>query len=261
MSRQSSSIEKGQVVAVIPARYGSTRFPGKPLALLRGLPLIAHVVRAAKGARRVGEVLVATDDERIARAAREAGASVQLTRGDHATGSDRIGEVVQEREEELVLNVQGDEPLVRPSAIDRLVELLEEHPQAAVSTLASPLSLLDEAYRDANVVKVVCDERGFALYFSRASIPGQRAGLGDTASDDAPCGLRHVGLYGFRRKALLEFLKRPPGRLERVENLEQLRFLESGQRIVVGTIAALPPGVDTPRDLERIERQLANDGG
>ncbi|HKI84570.1 MAG TPA: NTP transferase domain-containing protein, partial [Candidatus Krumholzibacteria bacterium] len=147
MSRQSSSIEKGQVVAVIPARYGSTRFPGKPLALLRGQPLIAYVVRAAKEARRVGEVLVATDDERIARAAREAGASVRLTRGDHATGSDRIGEVVQQREEELVLNVQGDEPLVRPSAIDRLVELLEEHPQAAVSTLASPLSLLDEAYR------------------------------------------------------------------------------------------------------------------
>ncbi len=260
MRQRSSSIEKIQVVAVIPARYGSTRFPGKPLALLHGKPVIAHVVHAAQGAKRVGEVLVATDDERIARAAREAGASAVLTRGNHATGSDRIGEVVENREEAVVLNVQGDEPLVPSAAIDRLVELLEEHPEAAVSTLASPLPISDEAYLDPNVVKVVCDERGFALYFSRASIPGRRAELGRERKSDPASALRHVGLYGFRRQALLEFLKRPGGRLEKMENLEQLRFLESGERIIVGTIAALPPGVDTPQDLERIERQLANEG-
>lgn len=259
--RQATPIPASQVVAVIPARYGSTRFVGKPLALLQGRPLIAHVIRAAKGAQRVGEVLVATDDERIASVAREAGATAVITRADHATGSDRIGEVVKARGEEFVLNVQGDEPLVRSSAIDRLVELLEEHPAAAVSTLASSLSLSDEAYLDPNVVKVVCDAGGFALYFSRAPIPGRRGDLVASASKVGADALRHVGLYGFRRRALLKFLRTPSGRLEKIENLEQLRFLENGERIIVGTIAAMPPGVDTPRDLERIERQLASEGG
>jgi 3-deoxy-manno-octulosonate cytidylyltransferase (CMP-KDO synthetase) len=237
-----------QVVAVIPARYGSTRFPGKPLAMLHGVPLITHVVRAAREARRVGAVLVATDHEEILDAARNAGAEVLLTSPDHRTGSDRIGEAVHGRGEEIILNVQGDEPLVPPSAIDRLVSLLEEDPEAAVSTLASPLDTGSDAHLDPNVVKVVCDLRGRALYFSRAPIPGRHPKV-----EDLGTALRHVGLYGFRREPFLRFLSREAGPLERVEGLEQLRFLETGEKIVVGRVGPLPPGVDTPEDLVRIE--------
>ncbi len=261
MTQPVTRIAKDQVVAVIPARYQSSRFPGKPLALLAGRPLVSHVVAMALKAKRVGQVIVASDHVEIARAAREAGALAVLTREDHASGSDRIGEVIQAREETVVLNIQGDEPLIPPSAIDRLVELLEENPEAAVSSLASPLARFSEDYFDPNVVKVVRDARGFALYFSRAPIPGHRA---DQAAGPSPSGedaLRHVGLYGFRRQALLDFLGRAPGRLEKAENLEQLRFLENGERIIVGVIEAIPPGVDTPRDLERIQgRFTANEG-
>jgi 3-deoxy-manno-octulosonate cytidylyltransferase (CMP-KDO synthetase) len=243
-----SSFGPEQVVAVIPARYGSTRFPGKALALLRGDPLIAHVVRAALRAERVGQVLVASDHEEILRAAREAGAAGILTRGDHPTGSDRIGEAVRGRSEELILNVQGDEPLIPPAAIDRLVSLLEEDVDAAVSTLASPLEWGGVEHGDPNVVKVVCDAAGRALYFSRAPIPGRHPSGAEAAE-----ALRHVGLYGFRRGAFLAFLEREPGGLERTEGLEQLRFLEAGERIVVGRVDPLPPGVDTPEDLARIQ--------
>jgi len=237
-----------QVVAVIPARFGSSRFPGKPLAEWKGVPLIAHVVRAALGAQRVGCVLVATDHEGICQAAREAGAEAVLTRSDHVTGSDRIGEAIQGRNESVILNVQGDEPLVPSSAIDRLIYLLEEDPEAAVSTLASPLKWGAAEHLDPNVVKVVCDERGRALYFSRAPIPGRHPSLAHGGE-----ALRHVGLYGFRRGPFLRFLQSVPGALETVEGLEQLRFLEAGERIVVGRVAQLPPGVDTPEDLARIQ--------
>lgn len=236
-----------QVVAVIPARHASTRFPGKPLALLHGEPLIAHVVRAALAAHRVGSVLVASEHPQILEAARAAGAQAVPTRDDHPTGSDRIGEAIEGRREEIVLNVQGDEPLVPAEAIDRLVELLEQDPEAAVSTLASPLEADSSEHRDPNVVKVVCDTRDRALYFSRAPIPGRHP-QGPPAGE----ALRHVGLYGFRREPFLRFLKAAPGRLERAEGLEQLRFLEAGERIVVGRVDRLPPGVDTPEDLARI---------
>lgn len=237
-----------QVVAVIPARYGSTRFPGKPLALLKGDPLIAHVIRAALQAERVGRVLVASDHEKILAAASAAGAEAVLTRSSHATGSDRIGEAVLGRSEGVILNVQGDEPLVPPSAIDQLVTLLEEDPEAALSTLASPLDYGAPEHQDPNVVKVVCDARGRALYFSRAPIPGRHP-----HAESRGAALRHVGLYGFRREPFLRFLERTPGELERIEGLEQLRFLEAGERIVVGRVEQLPPGVDTPDDLARIE--------
>ncbi len=273
---QPRPIAPAEVVAVIPARYGSTRFPGKPLAPLWGRPVIAHVVEAARRARRVGTVLVATDDERIAAAAREAGAEAVLTRADHPTGSDRIGEAIASRNEPIVLNVQGDEPMVSPEAIDRLVALLEEHPEAAVSTLASPLPMDTPEHASPHVVKVVCDRRGGALYFSRAPIPGHHphrqgqggpeqptiatGGGGAVSGEDAAStgaapaqALRHVGLYGFRREVLERFLAQPPTPLERIEGLEQLRLLEMGERIVVARIESLPPGVDTPEDLARLQ--------
>ena len=243
----SQPLRPAQVVAVIPARHASTRFPGKPLALLRGEALIVHVVRAALAAKRVGSVIVASDHEGILDAARAAGAEGILTAATHTTGSDRIGEAIQGREQSIILNVQGDEPLVPPVAIDRLVTLLEEDLEAAVSTLASPLNWGSEEHRDRNVVKVVCDARGRALYFSRAPIPGKHP-----SQSAAGSALRHVGLYGFRREPFLRFLQSQPGALETAEGLEQLRFLEAGERIVVGRVEELPPGVDTPEDLARI---------
>ena len=170
-----------------------------------------------------------------------------LTQGDHSTGSDRIGEAIQGRSERIILNIQGDEPLVPSGAIDSLVELLECHPQAAVSTLACSLEADSPEHLDPNVVKVVCDDEGRALYFSRAPIPGCHP----TAMASQRQAHRHVGLYGFRRDAFEGFLGREAGELERAEGLEQLRFLVAGQTIVVGTLDAVPPGVDTPEDLAR----------
>jgi 3-deoxy-manno-octulosonate cytidylyltransferase (CMP-KDO synthetase) len=239
----STPIPPSDVVAVIPARHASTRFPGKALADLEGRPLIAHVVAAARAAVRVGTVLVATDHPDIAAAAETAGAQAILTRSDHASGTDRVGEAVAARTEPFVLNIQGDEPLLPPPAIDRLVELFETH-EADVTTLACPLR---EGTRieDPNVVKVVMTGAGKALYFSRAAIPAVHP-----QRPDWPPAWRHVGLYGFRREALEAFLAAPPTPLERVEGLEQLRMLELGQRIVVGPMEDLPSGVDTPEDLE-----------
>ncbi len=247
-----SDIAKAQVIAVIPARYGSQRFPGKPLAELAGRPLIAHAVQCALGAQRVGRVLVATDHEEIAAAARSAGAEAVMTRSDHPSGTDRIGEAVASSFSAVVLNVQGDEPLLPSTAIDALVELLEAHPDADVSTLACPLPPGAPDIEDANVVKVVAAATGRALYFSRAPVPAWHP------SHDASRGpyLRHVGLYGYRREALDAFLREPPSPLERREGLEQLRLLEMGRSIVVGLTDPLPPGVDTPEDLELCRRLM-----
>lgn len=247
--RQPGSTPASDVLAVIPARYQSQRYPAKVLADLEGRPVLAWVVRAALQAMRVGSVLVATDHERIAAAAREAGADVVLTRADHATGTDRIGEAIGDRRAEIVLNVQGDEPLVPSAAIDQLVALLDGSPESAVSTLACRCRAGD--MDNPNVVKVVRDEAGHALYFSRAAIPGSHP-----ARPRTDLCHRHVGLYGFRRDALEAFLARRPGALEQQEGLEQLRFLEAGERIMVGETESLPPGVDTPEDLERCRRIL-----
>lgn len=248
--RQEPGIEPSDVVAVIPARHGSQRFPGKPLADLHGRPLIAHVVDAARAARRVGAVLVATDHAGIADAARAAGADAVLTREDHPSGSDRIGEAVAGRPESIILNVQGDEPFVPAPAIDALVQLLEDDPDAGVSTLGVPLSAGDPAEADPNVVKVVRSRTGRALYFSRAPIPAIHPD-GDPNRAEAVPRLRHLGLYGYRRSALDRFLEAAPAPLERREGLEQLRLLDLGIGIAVGTVGAAPPGVDTPEDLDR----------
>lgn len=251
-----TNIAPERVLAVIPARLASSRLPEKALQDLAGRPMIAHVVAAALAAERVGQVLVATDDERIAAAAEAAGARACLTRADHASGSDRIVEAIVGTDADFVLNIQGDEPLLPPAAIDRLVELLEEHPEAGVSTLACAMDAADPACSDPNVVKVVTDDAGRALYFSRARIPARHPDGRPEAG-----ALRHVGVYGYRREILQSFAQIPPSALERAEGLEQLRLLHTNVTVWVGVVDELPAGVDTAEDLERVRKILERDSG
>jgi len=241
-----------RVVVVIPARWASSRFPGKPLALLGGRPMICHVVDRAR-ASTAGLVLVATDDERIAEAAREAGA-VAVRTGEHPSGTDRVAEAILEhRGWELVVNVQGDEPLLPPENIDRLVEGMLGRPEIGLGTLCRPLDPARSG--DPNIVKVVRRVDGRALYFSRSAIPHPRNG--ETAS-----GLwrHHLGIYAYRRWALEAFVGLEPSPLERAEGLEQLRALENGMEILVLDAPSDSLGVDTPRDLVRAEELLARSG-
>ncbi len=250
---------------VIPARMGSTRLPGKPLRWIAGHPLIGHVCCRAQ-ASRAFEVVVATDDERIAEAVRPYGVTAVLTRPDHASGTDRIAEVCTQLDwpdEGLIVNLQGDEPLMSPSAIDAVARDLDRHPDAAVSTLVVPLEARNEL-GEPSIVKVVCDESGYALYFSRAPIPWQRSEANAGDAGERPVawsvGRRHVGLYAYRVGYLRRFTACPPSPLEQVEQLEQLRALSMGQRIHVLEMDALPgPGVDTPEDLVRVEQLLKAD--
>ena len=237
---------------VIPARYGSTRLPGKPLLDIGGRPMIEHVHRCATQASGVQRVLVATDDTRIAAAVASFGGEAWLTRREHATGSDRLAEVARRLTCDIIVNVQGDEPLMPPSLIHAVVAALADDPTLGIATVRCPITdagLLS----DPHVVKVVVDARGDALYFSRAPIPHAR----DATPERAVLGHRHLGLYAYRRKCLLELAEIEPTPLERLERLEQLRALESGYR--VGTIATdkAPIGVDTPADLERVRRLVA----
>lgn len=239
-----------RVLVVIPARYGSSRFPGKALADLAGQPLVVRTVQRALGMREADEVLVATDDERIAAAVAAAGYASELTSAAHATGTDRIGEVLTRREADIVVNLQGDEPLLDPAVADRLVLALRDDPALALATCAHPFGPHDD-WADPGTVKVLVDQTGRALYFSRAAIPGVFPG----APPPLPpweAALRHVGIYAWRAAALRQFVTWPRGRLEQIEGLEQLRALEQGLAIRVVTVAAGPIGVDTPADLERV---------
>ena len=246
---------------IIPARYASSRFPGKPLADVGGKPM---VVRVAEQARRSGaaEVVVATDHEQIVRAVTAAGFEAVMTRRAHASGTDRLAEVVAERgygARRIVVNVQGDEPLIAPALIRRVAESLGRHPSAAIATACHPIQDPREV-ANANVVKVVLDRAGFALYFSRAPIPFARdayvAGI-----DSVPRGLpvyRHLGIYAYRCAFLREFTRLAPAAIERFEALEQLRALAHGYRISVAIAkSASAPGVDTPADLEHARRHYA----
>jgi 3-deoxy-manno-octulosonate cytidylyltransferase (CMP-KDO synthetase) len=239
-----------RVLAVIPARWGSTRFPGKPLALIDGRPMVELVYRQVERARRVDRILVATDDFRIRGSVEGFGGEAMLTSTAHASGSDRVAEVARQVDCEVVVNVQGDEPLVAPEEVDAAIQPLLDDPTLEVTTLAAPIAS-SEALQDPHVVKVVTDTIGNALYFSRAPIPYPLAG-GET---DTPA-LRHVGLYAYRRAFLLEFSTWQPTPLERRERLEQLRVLEHGRRIRVVFVASACPGVDTPEDLKRVESLL-----
>lgn len=239
-----------RVLAVIPARWESSRFPGKVLAPLAGRPVLAWVIDAARGAGRVDEVVVATDAERVAEAAAVYGVDAVMTAPDHPSGSDRIGEAIAGRPADVVVNVQGDEALIPSASIDVLVDALLSRPRAAASTLACPLA--DEERADPNVVKVVAAANGRALYFSRADVPGVHP-MGHRRVGSR----RHVGLYAYRRAALEAFLSAEPGLLELQEGLEQLRMLELGLELVVEDVPEHPAGVDTPEDLARCERVLA----
>lgn len=238
-------------VVVIPARYGSTRLPGKPLADLGGRPLIEHVWGRARLAKLPSRIIVATDDERI-RDALPSETEVVMTRADHPSGSDRIAEVAMGLDCGILVNVQGDLPLLDPTLVDELILMLREDPTLGLATVAVPIESAEE-FANPSVVKVVCDLAGRALYFSRASIPYDRGTPGNPGN-----ALRHVGIYAYRRDTLLRFAKLPPTPHEEAECLEQLRALENGIRIgVVRRTEGVPIEVDTPEDLATMRAILA----
>jgi len=235
---------------IIPARYASSRFPGKPLADIAGKPMVVRVCeRAAQSG--AASVHVATDDERIAAAVRTVGHAALMTRADHASGTDRIAETAATlglSDDDIVVNVQGDEPLIDPGLVTRVARLLAELPQASVSTACHAIEE-EDALASPNVVKVVLDAQGYALYFSRSRIPYPR-------EQGASC-YRHAGIYGYRMAFLKRYSALAPSPLERAEALEQLRVLWHGYRIgVVVSDSAIPPGVDTPQDLEAVRRMI-----
>jgi 3-deoxy-manno-octulosonate cytidylyltransferase (CMP-KDO synthetase) len=240
------------VVVVIPARYGSSRFPGKPLAPILGRPMVEYVYEAAAAAPGVSRVLVATDDIRILRAVEAFGGEAVLTSKECRSGSDRVAEVAGKVDGGFFVNLQGDEPLMDPKAVGQVVSLLKEHPRA-IATLKRPLTDMEE-YGNPNCVKVVCDDRGFALYFSRSPIPFNREGLGFEELRSL-VGI-HVGIYGYHRDVLERFVVLPQGKLEVCESLEQLRALEYGIPIRVATTSYISIGVDTPQNLEKVEALL-----
>ena len=239
-----------RVVGLIPARYASKRFPGKALVDLLGKPLLQHVVERSSQARTLSEVIVATDDARIADSVRGFGGKVQMTSPAHPSGTDRIAEVARDVACDLVVNIQGDEPLIDPADIDAAAAPLLADCTIPMGTLACPLVL--EQAGDPNAVKVVVGMDGFALYFSRAPIPYLRDGHGGGASPY----LLHIGLYVYRREVLLRLAGLPPTPLEERERLEQLRALEHGIRIRVVQTDKPSLGVDTPEDLERVRRMM-----
>jgi 3-deoxy-manno-octulosonate cytidylyltransferase (CMP-KDO synthetase) len=248
------SSSTSQVLAVVPARYASTRFPGKVLTELAGKTMIERVVERTNRARKISRVLVATDDERVAQAVRVFGGEAVMTRGDHRSGTERLAEVAAHRQEQIFVNVQGDEPVIDPSAIDLAVETIEAEPEIQVATLATPIHEAG-VLMDPNVVKVVMDFDSRALYFSRAPIPWLR----DAAAGHTPPYFKHIGLYVYRREALLDFPTLPPGELELAEQLEQLRWIENGYRILVAPTEYDSISVDVPEDVPRVLKRIAKD--
>jgi 3-deoxy-manno-octulosonate cytidylyltransferase (CMP-KDO synthetase) len=236
-------------VIVIPARYGSTRFPGKSLARLQGRPMIQWVWEAASRSRLCEQVLVATDDDRIADVAAKFGADVVMTKKSHRSGTDRVAEVADKISAQLYVNVQGDEPLLSPGAVDDLIRGMAESPRVPIGTLAHPIAKEVE-WRSPEVVKVVCNRHNEALYFSRSPLPFMRAW------NPAAKLLRHVGIYAYRPKALATFVALKPSALERAESLEQLRALEHGLTIQVIETKYRCLGVDTPADLAKVEAEM-----
>jgi 3-deoxy-manno-octulosonate cytidylyltransferase (CMP-KDO synthetase) len=245
--------EMNKNVVIIPARWGSTRFPGKPLYEIAGKPLLRHVWEQCRRARKIDATIIATDNMRIAEAAFSWGAEVALTSPKHQSGTDRIAEVAKRAKNfSLIINVQGDEPLVDPRLIDRIVEALQKNRTIDIVTAAHPFGDPRDALSP-HQVKVVIDRDGNALYFSRAPIPYPR--LREPGSRSL--FFRHQGIYGFRRAALLQFVKWKPTPLERSESLEQLRALENGVRVNVLVTKHGSPGVDTPADAEALAASLA----
>lgn len=243
--KSANTLIRVSAVVVIPARYASVRFPGKPLVRETGKPLIQHVYERARQASLIGEVIVATDDRRIVDAVSSFGGRAVLTRDDHPSGTDRVAEVAEGLDAEIVVNVQGDEPEMDPAHVDELVRLLQNDTAVSMATLACPFPAGADP-RDPNAVKVVCDARGRALFFSRSLIPYPRDDSGQAAR---PADwLLHLGIYAYRRECLIALAGLPPTPLEQQEKLEQLRALEHGYAIAVGVVDRAVVGIDTPED-------------
>jgi len=257
-------------IVIIPARYDSTRFPGKPLAPLNGKPLIRHVYENSKKSNLAKDVIIATDSEKIFKAVQEFGGKAVMTSDRHASGTDRIAEAAAALDYDIIVNVQGDEPLIRHEMIDDVISLLDDK-KASIGTLIKKIETPAEIF-DPNIVKTVCDKDGFAMYFSRAPIPFDREmwkdlsgirdwGLGISkktkpqAPSASPC-FKHLGIHSYRRETLLSFAKMEPVELEQTEKLEQLRALVNGLRIKVKETSFETIGVDTPQDLERVKKWL-----
>jgi 3-deoxy-manno-octulosonate cytidylyltransferase (CMP-KDO synthetase) len=229
---------------IIPARYQSERFPGKPLALIQGKPMIQRVYEAAQTAQYLERVIVATDDERILHAAQKFGADTRMTSSSHSSGTDRVAEITAGVNTPLVINIQGDEPLIKGEVIDELVEALQDEdiPMATLAVKEENTTLLN----DHNVVKVVFNKEGYAMYFSRSPLPFQASGY----------FWRHIGIYGYQRNFLLKFCQIPPSRLEKAEKLEQLRAMENGYRIKIIENQFSSLSVDSPEDIIKVEKLL-----
>lgn len=241
-------------IAIIPARYASTRFPGKPLALLGGKPIIQHVYEQVK--KVINDVWVATDDQRIYDKVTTFDGKAVMTRADHKSGTDRIEEAAEkiQTDADVIINVQGDEPFIQPSQIETLCDLFK-HPQTQITTLGKPFEST-EAVKNINSPKIVTDNQGFALYFSRSVIPFVRGIEENEWLEHFPY-LKHLGIYAYRREILKEITKLPMSSLEKAESLEQLRWLQNGYRIRVGITNVETIGIDTPKDLERAEAFIA----
>jgi len=237
---------------VIPARYASKRLPGKPLLRQTGKYLIQHVHEQACKSSRASTVVIATDDSRIRAAVEAFGGTAVMTRRDHPSGTDRVAEAARSLDADVIVNLQGDEPMIDPASLDLLPQLLELQPDAEMATLAVPIRSA-EAYHSPHCVKVVCDKRGRALYFSRSPVPFVRDGQPDFNADP-PQFLQHLGLYAYRREFLLGLADLPTLQLEQLEKLEQLRVLALGKTIVVGIVHHSTIGVDTLEDYEKFVR-------
>lgn len=264
----SSPDQRNHVVAIIPARYASSRFPGKPLVEIAGKPMIQWVYERTRLASGVARVLVATDDARILQVVQRFGGDAMMTSPSHPTGTDRLAEVAAMLDAELIVNVQGDEPLIEPAAIDAALRPFADTPTLMMSTLRGPIASVDELF-DISITKVVTDHQDFALYFSKAPIPYHRDEWGPLTSmiprlrlsrgTPPILGWRHIGLYVYRRTFLLEFARLPQTPLERLEKLEQLRAIEHGYRIKVVPTQYVSIGVDTPEDVAKVGRLLRGD--
>ncbi|MBI5676209.1 MAG: 3-deoxy-manno-octulosonate cytidylyltransferase [Nitrospirae bacterium] len=259
-----------RAVAIIPARYNSTRFPGKPLALLRRKPVIQHVFEKVKNARLVDTVLVATDDERIYNTVTEFGGKAVMTSDAHSTGTDRVAEAAKDIDCDIVVNIQGDEPFIKPEMVDDLVNMLADDKRALMGTLAKRITDSKEIFSP-DVVKVVMDNEGFAMYFSRAPIPWHRDEFSKFQDSDFKAGngqpatgiievYKHIGIYGYRKDTLLSLSTMEENALEKLEKLEQLRALGSGIKIKVKETDYDTFGIDTVEDLRNAEEYLIRNG-
>ncbi len=247
-----------KVVAIVPSRFDATRFPGKPLALLNGKPIIQHVFDQASKSGLIDKIYIATDDKRIYDAVTAFGGEAVMTSGSHTTGTDRIEEVAAGLECDIVLNIQGDEPFIRPEMIDDLVQLMLDDERASIGTLVKKITDLDELLSP-HVVKAVLDEEDFAIYFSRAPIPYHRDDWKDLGSIELSGSVnvfKHIGIYAYRKKELHKFTAMGESGIEKVERLEQLRAINSGMKIKAKETTYETVGIDTPDDLRRAEEWL-----